>query len=85
MICDRIQSGKSATLLAYNSAISQALKTATYVKSNVGGVHQLISLQEIREESKVLAGIKIVLSMDQLDVNDVGYQAGEVKGFWPIK
>ncbi len=57
MICDRIQSGKPVTLLAYNSAISQAIKTATYVKSNLGNVHQLIKLSEVKEESKVLAGI----------------------------
>lgn len=85
IICDRLQSGKSASLLAYNSAISVAIWTATQVKSQLGGVHQLVSTSQTTSQSKILAGIKIVLSLELLDVNDVGYQAGEEKGFWPTK
>lgn len=83
MICDRIQSGKPATLLAFNSAISQAIWTATCVKSQIGNLHELVSLSEAKHDSKIVVGIRITLSHDQLDTSDVGYQAVQEKDFWP--
>ena len=37
------------------------------------------------DEKGTISGLKIVLSQNALDTNDVGYQKPEAKGFWKPK
>eukprot|EP01065_Artemidia_motanka_P028628 TRINITY_DN340_c1_g1_i1.p1 TRINITY_DN340_c1_g1~~TRINITY_DN340_c1_g1_i1.p1 ORF type:complete len:416 (+),score=122.85 TRINITY_DN340_c1_g1_i1:89-1249(+) len=81
---------RAVQLLAQGSAVGKAVLVAEVTKRRVKGVHQISTLttetvSDVYEPKKgdgekvtverVLAGIKIQLSLDQLDASTMGYQA----------
>lgn len=81
---NRLKGDQQVTLQAIGSAISSAIFMANAIRTKLGSIHQLVSLTESREEqtAREVMGIQILLSTKELDVDNVGYQKAELKGFW---
>lgn len=79
----RLKSGNSATLQAYGTAINTAIWMANIIRNKMGDIHQLVTICELKDDKRESQGIQILLSTAQLDVENIGYQKAEEKGFWP--
>jgi len=81
---NRLKGDQQVTLQAIGSAINSAIFMANAIRTKLGSIHQLVSLTESREEqtAREVMGIQILLSTKELDVDNVGYQKAELKGFW---
>jgi len=59
------------------------LLIANIIRSKLGDIHMVISLQDLKDEKRESQGIRIILSKEvPANTDDVGYQVAEAKGFW---
>jgi hypothetical protein len=82
-----LKEGQQVKLQGYGNAINTTVWLSTLVRDKLGGVHQMTSFIELKDEKtgRETCGVQIVLSTTELDTADVGYQLPEAKGFWSSK
>ena len=80
----KVESDEVVTIQALNLCVHKAIILASIVRDRVGNVSQINSLLVLDNErlpGKTTSGIQIVLSMGDLDKDDVGYQKPKPQGF----
>ena len=86
-ILKQLKEGQQVKLQGYGNAVNTTVWLATLIRDKLGGVHQMTSFIELKDEKtgRETCGVQIVLSTGELDTADVGYQLPEAKGFWSSK
>ena len=80
----KVESDEVVTIQALNLCVHKAIILASIVRDRVGNVSQINSLLVLDNErlpGKTTSGIQIVLSLGDLDNEDVGYQKPKPQGY----